>query len=203
MSKGGSGTDFMSLLATFASATDQSTKSTKKIKVVSRGQTEVFGSASSKVNARPGGNLCGNPPKKIKVVSRGQTKVVGTASSKVNALPGGNPSDYYGPNRSTNTSTLKVVSRGTIDIDIDINTASSKFGSVSSGGNQSQARAINKRMAGMGYGDWRGLLAVHQHERGMFDKVSWATAASRLGRLRMREMGDMKRDARVSESEEC
>ena len=120
MSKGGSGTDFMSLLATFASATDQSTKSTKKIKVVSRGQIEVVGTKSSKVNARPGGNLCGNPPKKIKVASRGQTKVVGTASSKVNALPGGNPSDYYGPNRSTNTSTLKVVSRGTIDIDIDI-----------------------------------------------------------------------------------
>jgi len=194
----------MSLLATFASATDQSTKSTKKIKVVSRGQTEVVGTKSSKVNARPGGNLCGNPPKKIKVASRGQTKVVGTASSKVNALPGGNPGDYYGLNQSTNTSTLKVVSRGTIDI--DINTASSKFGSVGSvgsGGNQSQARAINKRMAGMGYGDWRGLLAVHQHERGMFDKVSWATAASRLGRLRRREMREMKRDARVSEREEC
>jgi len=162
MSKGGSGSDFMSLLATFASAADQSTKSTKKIKVVSRGQTEVVGTASSKVNARPGGNPCGNPPKKI-----------------------------------------KVASRGTIDVDIDINTASSKFGSVSSGGNQSQARAINKRMAGMGYGDWRGLLAVHQHERGMFNNVNWATLTSKLGRLGMREMGDMKRDARVSESEEC
>jgi len=163
MSKGGSGGDFMSLLASFASATDQSTK---KIKVVSRGQTKVVGTASSKVNDRPGGN------------------------------PGGNPGDYYGPNQSTNTSTLKVVSRGTIDV--DINTASSKFGSVGSGGNQSQARAINKRMAGMGYGDWRGLLAVHQHERGMFNNVNWTTVMSKLGRLKVGEMSEMKQDRRVS-----
>jgi len=61
---------------------------------------------------------------------------------------------------------------------------------------------MNKRIAALG-GDWRGLLEAHQNEREMFDKVSWATAASRLGRLRMREMREMKKDARVSEGGKC
>jgi len=61
---------------------------------------------------------------------------------------------------------------------------------------------MNKRIAALGV-DWRGLLEAYQNERGMFDKVSWATLTSKLGKLRMREMRDMKRDARVSEGGKC
>jgi len=56
---------------------------------------------------------------------------------------------------------------------------------------------MNKRMAALGT-DWRGLLDVHEREGGAFDKVSWATVASKLGRLSAEEISEMKRDARVS-----
>ena len=61
---------------------------------------------------------------------------------------------------------------------------------------------MNKRIGELG-GDWNGLLDLHQREGEAFNNVNWATLTSKLGRLRMREMREMKRDARVSEREEC
>ena len=60
---------------------------------------------------------------------------------------------------------------------------------------------MNKRIAAL-EGDWKGLLEVHKKEGGAFNDVNWATLVSKLGRLRTREMKDMKRDARVSEAVE-
>jgi len=65
-----------------------------------------------------------------------------------------------------------------------------------------RAMEMNKRISALG-ADWKGLLSLHQREGGTFNNVNWATLASKLGRLRMREMREMKRDARVSEWEEC
>ena len=61
---------------------------------------------------------------------------------------------------------------------------------------------MNKRIGELG-GDWNGLLDLHQREGEAFNNVNWATLTSKLGRLRMREMREMMRDARVSEREEC
>ena len=60
-----------------------------------------------------------------------------------------------------------------------------------------RAIELNKRIGELG-GDWNGLLDLHQREGEGFDSVNWATATSKLGRLRMRAMREMKRDARVS-----
>ena len=60
-----------------------------------------------------------------------------------------------------------------------------------------RAIELNKRIGELG-GDWNGLLDLHQREREGFDNVNWATATSKLGRLRIRAMREMKRDARVS-----
>ena len=60
---------------------------------------------------------------------------------------------------------------------------------------------MNKSIAALG-GDWKGLLEVHKKEGRGFDHVNWATLVSKLGRLRMKEMSELKRDARVSEAVE-
>ena len=65
-----------------------------------------------------------------------------------------------------------------------------------------RAIELNKSIGELG-GDWSGLLDLYQREGEAFDNVNWATVTSKLGRLRMRELGEMKRDARVSEREEC
>jgi len=89
-------------------------------------------------------------------------------------------------------------------LDYGMRRASSKSASSKSsggGGQSARSRAIeiNKRVAALG-GDWSGLLDLQEKEGGAFDKVNWATVTSRLGRLRTREMRDMKRDKRVSEA---
>ena len=61
---------------------------------------------------------------------------------------------------------------------------------------------MNNRIAALG-GDWRGLLLAYQNEGGTFNNVNWATLTSRLGRLTMSEMREMKKDWRVSEGGEC
>jgi len=61
-----------------------------------------------------------------------------------------------------------------------------------------RAIELNKSIGELG-GDWSGLLDLHQREGEAFDNVNWATVTSHLGRLRVGEMREMKRDARVSE----
>ena len=66
----------------------------------------------------------------------------------------------------------------------------------------SPAAEMNKRIGEVG-GDWKGLLDLHQRGGRAFNNVNWATLTSKLGRLRMSEMREMKRDARVSEGGKC
>ena len=67
---------------------------------------------------------------------------------------------------------------------------------------RSRAIELNKRIGVLG-ADWKGLLDLHQREGEGFNNVNWATLTSKLGRLRMREMREMKKDARVSEGGKC
>ena len=73
----------------------------------------------------------------------------------------------------------------------------------SQAGEKYRAIEMNKRLNDAPGADWGGLLSLHQHEGGTFNNANWATLTSKLGRLGMREMREMKRDARVSGREEC
>jgi len=85
---------------------------------------------------------------------------------------------------------------------LSITQLSSAKSSTRRAGEKYRAIETNKRIGVLG-ADWRGLLSLHQREGEAFNNVNWATLTSKLGRLRTREMRDMKRDARVSEREEC
>jgi len=67
------------------------------------------------------------------------------------------------------------------------------------GGAKRRAIEVNKRIAFLGgSGNWRGLLCLHHGEGKGFNNVNWATLASKLGKLRAKDMGELKEDGRVS-----